>query len=226
MSLIGDSPPWRGSLLNVYDLIREAIFRAWPDCRARIQTAPTYITSPTAKRKNRQKLEDPITRDLVRRLKQDIKIRGLLHIESQRELIEPSLNLDPDPKGYLDIAIVFFVNLDEVCLTLECKRLNVVRSQGKGRTTLARQYVEKGMMRFINGQYSNDCSVGGMIGYVMDGDVTAAQNAVISEIVKNVSALLCTPADIQILNHPDYFSTTHSRTPINIELRHQLLSAN
>lgn len=225
MSLVGDSPPWRTSLLSVYDTVRAAIMRAWPTCVSRIRVPNLPLGTPASTRQRKKEdLEDPITRDLVRRLKQDGEIRGRFHVESQREMIEPSLSLSPDPKSYLDIAIVFFVSVDEVCLTLECKRLNVVRSKGRGKATLAREYVEKGMMRFVNGQYSSENSLGGMIGYVMDGDIAAAHEAVIKKI-DSTSALLCSSGTIQILKHPDYFSTVHNRTPITIELRHQLLAA-
>jgi len=140
------------------------------------------------------------------------------------ELIESDLDLEPDPKAYVDIAILFRVQFEEVCLTLECKRLNVVRPNG--RATLAREYVRDGMMRFITNQYAQNFSLGGMIGYVMDGDVAAAHTALLEQIGNAASTLLCDPAQILILSHPDYFSTAHDRKPNRIELRHQLLSVN
>lgn len=225
MSVIGDSTRWRDGLINAYDLVRESILHAWPDCCARIRSEPLTVIRPasTSKgRKHRQEREDPITRDLIRRLKRDTEIRTRFHVESQRELIEESLDLDPDPTGYNDIAILFRVGLDEACLALECKRLNVV---WKSRPDpLARKYVLDGMMRFVSGQYSKGFPVGGMIGYVMDGDVAAAHSSVLDQINKASLRLLCDPSGIVIINHPDYFLTTHDRQPNAIELRHQLLS--
>jgi len=229
MSTIGESPAWRASLLSVYELVREGILRTWPDCRDRIRSAPIrdYPVPTRRRRKGKEKLEDPITRDLIRRLRLDGEIRTrFLHVESQRELVESSLDGDPDPTGYIDIAILFFVGADEACLALECKRLNVVWPSKRSPTPLAREYVYEGMMRFVSGQYSKDCDVGGMIGYVMDGNVIAAHESVLQQIKEASEDLLCDPSRMSILSYPDYFSTTHARKPAQIELRHQLLSGN
>jgi hypothetical protein len=229
MSVIGDSASWHNKLIGVYELVHEAIIRAWPDCREGIQSR-TVIDTPSVsgrrRRKNKQKLEDPITRCLIRRLRQDREIRSRFHVESQRELLEEAMELDPDPKGYIDIAILFFMDLREGCLALECKRLNVMWPSKRTPTTLAREYVYKGMMRFVSGQYSEDCSLGGMVGYVMDGNVTAAHESIVEQISTASLALLCDPSQINVFSYPDYFSTTHVRRPTQIELRHQLLPAN
>ena len=100
-----------------------------------------------------------------------------------------------------------------------CKRLNV-----KG-ASLAREYVREGMMRFVTGKYSPELPIGGMIGYVMDGNVEAASRSVIEQIVSGSNELRCTEDSVIFLARPDHFSTVHARNPITIELRHQLLSA-
>ena len=64
----------------------------------------------------------------------------------------------------------------------ECKRLRINQSnQNIG------EYVGKnGMVRFINGKYAKSLDSGGMIGYVMDGEVTKAIAAV-SNAIENKS---------------------------------------
>jgi hypothetical protein len=52
-------------------------------------------------------------------------LRGRFHIVSQYELITADLAKDPDPVGYVDMGILFSIGLEEICLFIECKRLNV-----------------------------------------------------------------------------------------------------
>jgi hypothetical protein len=228
MSAIGDSQLWREALIDVYELVRYAILRAWPDCQAKIHS---YVPPPKPKRRSKRSrksapLEDPITRDLIIRLRRDDTIRSHLIINSQRELLPDSPEEgDPDPLGYLDIAVEFFIRNDQLCLAIECKRLNVARETGPPET-LARKYVEEGMMRFVSGRYSAELPLGGMIGYVMDGDPGAAHAAIHREIERAAVMLRCESPYIVVLHHPVYFSTDHARPLVPIQLRHLLLPAN
>ena len=79
--------------------------------------------------------------------------------------------------GRNDIRLTRHGDYEDIYFGIECKRLNVVSANGK-RSSLAREYVEKGMMRFIEGKYAKGLDKGGMLGYVMDGKVTDAVNAV------------------------------------------------
>ncbi|OQX21695.1 MAG: hypothetical protein BWK75_02635, partial [Candidatus Altiarchaeales archaeon A3] len=54
---------------------------------------------------------------------------------------------------------------EEIYFTFECKRLN-------NNPVLAKEYVKEGMMRFISCEYANNCKVGGMIVYLIDGSVS------------------------------------------------------
>lgn len=74
-----------------------------------------------------------------------------------------------------------FHRAQSVYLTLECKRLNI---QTERFSSGAREYVEDGMMRFVNGQYSNEFGVAGMIGYVMDGNLDEALKSIDAAIKK------------------------------------------
>jgi len=77
---------------------------------------------------------------------------------------------------------------EDVYFAFECKRLNVVNSPGR-RRSLAAEYVQEGMMRYVEGKYAGGLDKGGMLGYVMDGDVPAAIGAVGRSITEQRAAL-------------------------------------
>jgi hypothetical protein len=83
--------------------------------------------------------------------------------------------------GRIDIRFVHGYR-ERVYFAFECKRLRINQSnQNIG------EYVGKnGMVRFINGKYAKSLDSGGMIGYVMDGEVTKAIAAV-SNAIENKS---------------------------------------
>jgi hypothetical protein len=81
--------------------------------------------------------------------------------------------------------IVFFpANDEDIYFCLEAKRLNALVSGV--RRSLADEYVKEGMQRFVDGKYARFVRHGGMLGYVLDGQVTRA--------VKNIEANLRTNA--------------------------------
>lgn len=114
--------------------------------------------------------EDDITTALCRALRANRAARNLMfNIHTQQ------VELDPNPGedlGRLDIAFFPLVPREDIYFCLECKRLNVVT---KGQTrAYAAEYVSLGMLRFVTGQYARAVHHGGMLGYVLDGDVTRA----------------------------------------------------
>lgn len=75
---------------------------------------------------------------------------------------------------------------DRVYFAFECKRLRINRT-----TPNTHAYVSTdGMMCFIDGKYAGNLDSGGMIGYVMDGDVPKAIAAV-SKAIANKAMELC-----------------------------------
>ena len=122
--------------------------------------------------------EDPITEDLCRCLRQNRNSRDL-PFQIQIQLVE----LDPaagEDQGRMDIVFVPMVNREDIYFCLECKRLNVVKD-GKVRPYTS-EYLTHGMLRFINGPYAARVSQGGMLGYVLDGNV--------AEAIRNVDGLM------------------------------------
>lgn len=85
--------------------------------------------------------------------------------------------------------IVFFppANDENVYFCLEAKRLNAVVSGV--RESLAHQYVMEGMTRFIQRKYSRHVRHGGMLGYVLDGDVDRAMRNVANVIRRHCEDL-------------------------------------
>jgi hypothetical protein len=74
-------------------------------------------------------------------------------------------------KGRIDIVFSHGYR-EDVYFSLECKRLNVA-SNSKSKS-LAGEYVTQGLKRYAEEKYAKGLDKGGMIGYVMDGNVHRA----------------------------------------------------
>jgi hypothetical protein len=133
--------------------------------------------------------EDNITTALCRALKQNRTARGLMfQIHTQLVELEP---MPGEDLGRLDIAFIPLVPREDIYFCLESKRLNVVK-YGQPRA-YASEYVTSGMLRFVTGQYSKAVRHGGMLAYVLDGDVVRAMSNVEANIRKQHSVLCMTP---------------------------------
>jgi hypothetical protein len=129
--------------------------------------------------------EDAITNTLCRALQQSRSARGLMfQIRTQVVELEPAIG---EPFGRMDIVFIPLVPREDIYFCLESKRLNVIKD-GKSRG-YASEYVLFGMLRFVKGQYSKAVRHGGMIGYVLDGDVSKAISNVEANIVSHASLL-------------------------------------
>jgi hypothetical protein len=109
--------------------------------------------------------------------------------------------------------IVFFPSLfdEDIYFCLEAKRLNArINSVMK---SLADEYVKEGMQRFIDGKYSKKIRHGGMLGYVLDGDVSRAMKNVLKNIGSNHQILgMVSPGDWSDSRlHPGAKETQHRR---------------
>jgi len=86
------------------------------------------------------------------------------------EIILPNKN-GTKQRGRLDIRFIHG-HRRKIYFSIECKRLRV--NPPSGFKSLAGDYVEEGMYRYFNGQYAQGLDKGGMLGYVMDGNVDKA----------------------------------------------------
>ena len=114
-----------------------------------------------------------------------------------------------------------------IFFTLECKRLRVTTASGF--RDLVDKYVDDGVLRFVNGQYSAGLPCGGMIGYVMDNETSKALISVLAEIeLKAVSLKLRARDGIRTPSRlfPGYETsadTFHDRADGPFELHHVLV---
>lgn len=206
--IIGDIQDWKRHFVSLDRRVLERIAVVWPRCIAVLPMQP---------------VEDQITINLVALLAKDPVVRRICHwVDYQSEPMGTDARGAKFSKGKIDLAV--FLDWErERYLAYECKRLNVVSKNG--RSSLATEYVQKGMMRFITEQYAEALPVGCMLGYVMDGHVPFA--------IGQVSAAIKTHGPLSLINGPtttsatqmiERFLTNHSKiSGGTIELRHALL---
>jgi hypothetical protein len=150
-----------------------------PDILGLVVTAWSGMPRPFADDR-----EDQITELLCRALKNDRTIRDLpFYIQLQMVELDPRPGLD---LGRLDIAFLPTglpgAPDESIYFCLECKRLNIVKN-GQKRPG-GSDYVVHGMARFVTGQYASAVRHGGMLAYVLDGDVAGA----IANVESNVKS--------------------------------------
>ncbi len=128
---------------------------------------------------------------------------------------------DPPKKiGEVDIKVMFAHSWrdEDSYLGLECKRLG----QAPRLRRLFGRYVSEGVMRFVTGKYSRGHRWGMMVGYVIDGCVSAAARRLRATICRaRVRAAMVeglAPArDIAPIRH--LYGTWHKQRKTNIPIR-------
>lgn len=164
--------------------------------------------------------EDFITRDLVGWMKKHLKAtHERWGIHSQAEVIKTNESDDSELAGRTDITI----SIGSRDIIYECKRLNV-RTDGS-RKTLATEYVTQGVNRFLTCQYAEDERVGGMLGYVMDGELSHAHKEIRSKIDQKACPKQTIDPDHPLPYHSfARFRTEHERfQSLPITLHHILI---
>jgi hypothetical protein len=110
----------------------------------------------------------------------------------------------------------------KICFVFEAKRLNTPKSN-------ASEYVgADGMMCFVTGKYGAGMPCGGMLGYVLDGDVARAHNAVCRAIRGNRTRLrLAADGEFHptapLLGHPWHGATRHQLDDGTLTIYHLLM---
>jgi hypothetical protein len=117
-------------------------------------------------KKTSAKLEDHITNRFCAHLRNN-KNRSIhfFCIEPQSDILDDSGEL----VGRIDLKFISG-NEEKVYFSFECKALRVTPPSGKIRASYS-EYVKEGMYRYFNGQYAQDLDKGGMLGYVIDGNI-------------------------------------------------------
>ena len=118
---------------------------------------------------------------------------------------------------------------EDIYFCLEAKRLNA-RVKGVMKS-LAHEYVKEGMQRFVEGKYSRQIHHGGMLGYVLDGDVARSMRNVLDNIRSRHAALgMDAPGDWEgspfrpADSHARQSSHRRSHTAVRFRLHHQFVS--
>ncbi len=123
-------------------------------------------------------LEVPITKKFVVHLRRNQnRSTHLFRIEWEPTVLDEK----GVQKGRIDISFTHGYSPSEY-FSLECKLLNRTDRQGRW-FSLAGEYVNEGVMRYVDEKYSGGEN-GGMIGYVMDGDTNKAIKRV-NEAIEN-----------------------------------------
>ena len=209
--MLGGKPAtWAARLRSLDVRFLQRVVEVWPRC---LHVLPD------------QAEEDAITFNLVQFLRGDSHVRAWFHsVAFQYHPPGYESNGLAYSKGRIDMAVLLDP-MAEGYLAYECKRLNIVRADG--RRSLAREYVMDGLSRFITGQYSENLPVGCMLGYVLDGDVAYAVSSVRAKIVEcdQDIALVMGPRDEAAIGAATRFSSRHRRVSGDdeIEIRHALL---
>lgn len=119
-------------------------------------------------------MEDAVSESLCRALRQSRNGRDLpFRIDTQLVELDPAAGQD---QGRMDIVFSPMYPRETIYFALECKRLNV--RGGDGVRPYYAEYVRFGMLRFVRGQYASAVRHGGMLGFVLNGDVSGAINGV------------------------------------------------
>lgn len=176
------------------------------------------------RKQNDTEFEDRITARLWKGLNRREPFRdGPLHVGLQAAVLD-SHSAREAPEGRVDLQVTCGKGPD-VYFAIEAKRLRVRHAGGRIQTG-APEYVDEGMMRFVNGQYAPRMSAGSMLGYVFDGNIVRARADVSGAINARRAALrLAAP---QILNRsrmpviPPVDETRHRLPRRNFTLYHML----
>jgi hypothetical protein len=156
-------------------------------------------------------LEDPVSESLCRSLRQSRNRCDLpFRIDTQLVELDPAAGQD---QGRMDIVFSPPVPRENIYFCLECKRINVRHAAGVRPYFV--EYVRFGMLRFVRGQYANSVRHGGMLAFVLNGDISGA----IAGVEDNIRTL---HRDLR-MNHPGGFlaSTVRPADARLRETRHQ-----
>lgn len=170
--------------------------------------------------------EVPITRRFLAALKEDKNMRREVPVRISRECVEDHIRTGRE-RGRIDLCFTPANRCHEhVYFAFECKRLNVVKKKGK--KTLAPQYVKDGMIRYVNSQYASRLHDSGMIGYVMDGNLTTAIKLVDKNVRRHRTRLKMNPpggldTSSILKTHPQVRETVHNLRGRKFTLHHIFL---
>jgi prepilin-type processing-associated H-X9-DG protein len=157
--------------------------------------------------------EDPISLELCKKLR-SVKNSSHLSLRIYPQFVELDSKAHGVDLGRIDIVFAPLVPDEEVYFALECKRVNVAHADGSVRGYYS-EYVTEGLSRFVSGQYSSEVRHGGMIAFVLDGNVAEAMKGIVRNINAKSGPLGLTAAGVEasqyLPTNPSVRQTTHQR---------------
>lgn len=174
----------------------------------------------------RRTIETQITRRYGFFVRQEKSRRGLpFRVHVEHSLTDP---VTFEEAGRIDLCLQPGSHNEEVYFAFECKRLRV--PYGKTLSNNIAAYVGKaGMGCFVTGQYAAGLPHGGMIGYIMDGNVARAKVLLKKRIgLEAANLLLVSRTDLRASRHYPSESrlaeSEHQLTTGQLVLHHVLLA--
>lgn len=206
--MIGSNSLWVERFQALDDEVMRGVAYVWWDVVGRLPVQPK---------------ENQITMELVDSMFLWARRNGL-HVEYQFVPFERGADGTIYGSRFVDMAVTAKGYVRSHYLGYECKKLNVKRADGARRSE-ARDYVDKGMMRFVKGKYARDLPLGCMLGYVMDGDVQWAYTKVTAAVMSHGQALGVqgSPQPAPSIDTIQRFVTQHRGDDRSLEMRHALL---
>ncbi|MCP4702216.1 MAG: hypothetical protein GY862_35960 [Gammaproteobacteria bacterium] len=178
MNAVGDAVQWAASFSKeLIPQILELVVEAWRGFQ---------------KKPEPYEAEVPLSLRLAEQLSTEIKQRGLpLIVRPQESAIESGKR--PETTVHIDVLLnAANAKEQELCFTFECRRLRTPY-QDRAYSSAMKYTGKEGMMRFIAGEHGNSLTVGGMIGYVMDGNLKPALKQLKNALDKNRADLCMNP---------------------------------
>ena len=138
----------------------------------------------SSEKPDRLEREVPISEEFVKNIRIEKNRRDDLPFHVWLEV--NTLDIQAEDKGRTDILFAYLgTPKEEVHFVFECKRLRIPYPPPSKLATNNSEYVNmQGMMCFVTGKYSRSVKNGGMIGYVMDGQIKEAITSV-GKLIKN-----------------------------------------
>jgi hypothetical protein len=145
----------------------------------------------TLRKKDELEREDSLTDRLFKLLRKDKLFRSAPYSPVREHPVFD----DSDKEGQSGRIDINFISLpgDETYFAIEAKRLHVTFPSG--RKSLVSEYVagDQGMMCFITGKYSRFQQAAAMLGYVFDGNVAEAGDAIAKSVCKHAGRIKLEP---------------------------------
>lgn len=134
----------------------------------------------TLERQTPFELENDLTKRLFEKLCRCREYRiGPIELHWESNVVAFDEN-EPEITGRVDIKFSCGRGI-ETYFPVEAKRLFVTYPKG-GKASLVADYVNDGMMRYVSGQYASKMTEGAMLGYVCDGAVSEAKEALAARV--------------------------------------------